>query len=204
MYDNDSVSGDHAYAAAGVDTERADRGVSALVEVLRGIDPGRSSLAVPLPGHYASVIRVAPELGIALATDSVGSKVIVAELARRFDTIGIDCVAMNVNDIICVGAEPLALLDYIAVEQADPVVLEALAVGLRVGAERAGIEIPGGEVCQLPEVIRGHPSPYGFDLVGTAFGTVALKPDESPSKPHRGTVTRPAWSLSSPITAAPG
>lgn len=163
-----------AYAAAGVDTLQADRGVGALVEVLRGIEPGRPSLAVPLPGHYASVLRVAPGLGIALATDSVGSKVIVAEQAGRFDTIGIDCVAMNVNDLICVGAQPLALLDYIAVERADPAMLREIAVGLRIGAEAAGVEIPGGEVCQLPEVIRGHPSPYGFDLVGSAFGTVAL------------------------------
>jgi phosphoribosylformylglycinamidine cyclo-ligase len=148
--------------------------VAALVEVLRGIDPGRSSLAVPLPGHNASVIKIAPGLGIALATDSVGSKVIVAEQARRFDTIGVDCVAMNVNDLICVGAEPLALLDYLAVENADPHLLEQLAIGLRAGAEAAGVEIPGGEVCQLPEVIRGHPSPYGFDLVGSAFGRVSL------------------------------
>jgi phosphoribosylformylglycinamidine cyclo-ligase len=172
MHDNGRVTG--AYAAAGVDTAQADRGVDALVEVLRGIDPGRSPLAVALPGHYASVLRVAPGLGIALATDSVGSKVIVAEQAGRFDTIGIDCVAMNVNDLICVGAEPLALLDYLAVEHADPEMLFQLALGLRVGAEEAGVEIPGGEVCQLPEVIRGHPSPYGFDLVGSAFGTVAL------------------------------
>jgi phosphoribosylformylglycinamidine cyclo-ligase len=163
-----------AYAAAGVDTHEADRGVAALVEVLRSIEPGRSSLSVPLPGHYASVIKIAPGLGVALATDSVGSKVIVAEQAGRFDTIGIDCVAMNVNDLICVGAEPLALLDYLAVEQADPGLLREIAVGLKVGAEAAGVEIPGGEVCQLPEVIRGHPSPYGFDLVGSAFGTVAL------------------------------
>jgi phosphoribosylformylglycinamidine cyclo-ligase len=163
-----------AYAAAGVDTHQADRGVAALVDVLRAIDPGRSSLTVPLPGHYASVMRVAPNLGIALATDSVGSKVIVAEQAGRFDTIGIDCVAMNVNDLICVGAEPLAMLDYLAVERADPQILEQIAIGLRTGAEAAGIEIPGGEVCQLPEVIRGHPSPRGFDLVGSAFGTVAL------------------------------
>jgi phosphoribosylformylglycinamidine cyclo-ligase len=163
-----------AYSAAGVDTARADRGVEALVEVLRGIDPGRTPLAVPLPGHYASVLRIAPGLGIALATDSVGSKVIVAEQAHRFDTIGIDCVAMNVNDLICVGADPLALLDYIAVESAAPELLRELALGLRAGAEQAGIEIPGGEVCQLPEVIRGHPSPDGFDLVGSAFGTVAL------------------------------
>ncbi len=163
-----------AYAAAGVDTGEADRGVAALVGVLRAIEPGRPSLSVPLPGHYASVIKVAPGLGIALATDSVGSKVIVAEQARRFDTIGIDCVAMNVNDLICVGAEPLALLDYLAVEAADPALLREIGVGLRIGAQDAGVEIPGGEVCQLPEVIRGHPSPYGFDLVGSAFGTVAL------------------------------
>ena len=169
---NEPVS--NAYADAGVDTQQADRGVDALVEVLRGIDPGRSPLAVPLPGHYASVIRVAPGLGIALATDSVGSKVIVAELAQRLDTIGIDCVAMNVNDLVCVGAEPLALLDYVAVERADPELLRALALGLRRGAELAGVEIPGGEVCQIPEVIRGHPSPLGFDLVGSAFGTVPL------------------------------
>jgi phosphoribosylformylglycinamidine cyclo-ligase len=163
-----------AYAAAGVDTRQADRGVAALVSVLSSIETGRERLSVPLPGHYASVIRIAPNLGVALATDSVGSKVIVAEQAQRFSTIGIDCVAMNVNDLICVGAEPLALLDYLAVESADPGLLAELAEGLRVGASDAGVEIPGGEVCQLPEVIRGHPSPYGFDLVGSAFGTVAL------------------------------
>lgn len=162
------------YARAGVDTREGGRAIDSLVEILGGIETGRERLAVPLQGHYASVVRVAPNLGIALATDSVGSKVIVAEQLRRFDTIGIDCVAMNVNDLICVGAEPIALLDYIAVERADPDQLRQLAVGLRAGAEDAGVEIPGGEVCQVPEVIRGHPSPHGFDLVGAAFGTVAL------------------------------
>ena len=163
-----------AYAAAGVDTHRADEGVAAIVEVLAGIQIGRESRVVPLPGHYASVMRIAPNLGIALATDSVGSKVIVAEATQRFDTIGIDCVAMNVNDLVCVGAEPLAMLDYLAVEQSDPAIMRDLARGLARGAADAGVEIPGGEVCQIPEVLRGHPSPYGFDLVGSAFGTVAL------------------------------
>jgi len=172
IYDNGRVT--DAYAAAGVDTDQADRGVRALVDVLAGIEPGRASLTVALPGHYASVLRIAPGLGIALATDSVGSKGILAEQTGRFDTIGIDCVAMNVNDLICVGAQPLALLDYLAVERAEPAQLREIAIGLRIGAEAAGVEIPGGEVCQLPEVIRGHPSPYGFDLVGSAFGTVAL------------------------------
>jgi phosphoribosylformylglycinamidine cyclo-ligase len=172
MDDNRSVN--DAYAAAGVDTHQADAGVAAIVSVLRGIETGRPTLTVPLPDHYASVMRIAPNLGIALATDSVGSKVIVAEATQRFDTIGIDCVAMNVNDLVCVGAEPLAMLDYIAVESADPQLLGDLARGLAIGAADAGVEIPGGEVCQIPEVLRGHPSPYGFDLVGSAFGTVAL------------------------------
>ena len=71
-------------------------------------------------GHYAAVLEVAPNLGIAVGTDGVGSKLILAEQTGRYDTVGIDCVAMNVNDVVCVGAEPIALLDYLAVEQRRP------------------------------------------------------------------------------------
>jgi phosphoribosylformylglycinamidine cyclo-ligase len=163
-----------SYAAAGVDIAEADEGVRALVDVLRTIDPGRPSASVLGSGHYANVLRVAPNLGIAVCADGVGSKVIVAEQTGRYDTVGIDCIAMNVNDVICVGAEPLAVLDYLAVEQADPDVLRAIARGLKAGAEDAGVEIPGGELAQLPELIKGHPSPNGFDLTGACFGTVAL------------------------------
>lgn len=196
MSDNPRVR--DAYAAAGVDTHEADRGVAAIVDVLRTIDTGRGSLAVPLAGHYASVMRLpgalAPNVGIALATDSVGSKVIVAEQTGRFDTIGIDCVAMNVNDLICVGAEPLALLDYIAVERAEPALLEAIGRGLAAGSTAAGVEVPGGEVCQVPEVLRGHPSPYGFDLVGSAFGVVELDRiiDGSAARPGDAMIGLPA------------
>jgi phosphoribosylformylglycinamidine cyclo-ligase len=144
------------------------------VGVLRTIDPGRPSRSVLASGHYAAVLEVAPNLGIAVGTDGVGSKLILAEQTGRYDTVGIDCVAMNVNDVVCVGAEPLALLDYIAVERADPEVLAAIGRGLKAGAEQAGVEIPGGEVAILPELIRGHPSPHGFDLTATCFGTVAL------------------------------
>jgi phosphoribosylformylglycinamidine cyclo-ligase len=142
--------------------------------VLRTIDPGRPSRSVLSSGHYAAVLEVAPNLGIAFGTDGVGSKLLVAEATGRYDTVGIDCVAMNVNDIVCVGAEPIALVDYIAVEQADPDVLAAIGAGLKRGAEDAGVEIPGGEVAVLPELIRGHPSPNGFDLTAACFGTVAL------------------------------
>ena len=163
-----------SYAAAGVDTDRADAAVDALVGVLRTIELDRPSASVLPSGHYASVLRVAPNLGIAVSTDGVGSKLVVAEQADRLETVGIDCVAMNVNDLVCVGAEPIAMLDYLAVERADPEALARIGAGLKAGAEAAGVEIPGGELAVLPELIRGHPSPHGFDLCGTAFGTVAL------------------------------
>jgi phosphoribosylformylglycinamidine cyclo-ligase len=163
-----------AYASAGVDVRRAGHAIGGLVEVLRSIDPGRDRCTVLGTGHYASVIALDDRLGLALCTDGVGTKLIVAEQARRFDTVGIDCVAMNVNDLVCVGAEPRAMVDYIAVEQADPDVLKSIGEGLKVGAERARIEIPGGELAQLPEMIKGHPSPFGIDLVGAAVGTVEL------------------------------
>ncbi|HKP88728.1 MAG TPA: phosphoribosylformylglycinamidine cyclo-ligase [Thermoleophilaceae bacterium] len=162
------------YARAGVDTARAEQAVAGLVDVLRRIDPGRPSRAILGSGHYANVLRLDDRMGIALSTDGVGSKVIVAEQLGRFDTVGIDCIAMNVNDVICVGAEPIAVLDYIAVEEAEPDMLRQIAEGLRAGAELASVEIPGGELAQLPELIRGHPSPRGFDLVGACFGTVEL------------------------------
>ena len=163
-----------AYAAAGVDIAASDRGVDALVGVLKTIELGRPSASVLASGHYAAILKVTDELGIALSTDGVGSKIVVAERTGRLDTVGIDCVAMNVNDIVCVGARPLALLDYLAVEEPDPQALEAIARGLKVGAEAAGVEIPGGELAVIPELIRGHPSPHGFDLCASCFGTVAL------------------------------
>ncbi len=163
-----------AYAGSGVDTAQSDAAVQALVSVLGAIDTGRPSRALMRSGHYANVLRLDDSRGIALSTDGVGTKVIVAEQLGKFDTVGIDCIAMNVNDLICVGAEPIALVDYIAVEQADPEMLRQIAEGLKAGAETAGIEIPGGELAQLPEVIRGHPSPTGFDLVGACVGLVEL------------------------------
>jgi len=163
-----------AYAASGVSISDSDATVDAIVGVLRAIEPGRASRVVDLPGHYASVLRITDDLGIAIGTDGVGSKLVVAEETGRLETVGIDCIAMNVNDVVCVGAEPIAVLDYLAVEQADPAAAAAIARGLKAGAEAAGVEIPGGELAVLPELIRGHPSPHGFDLCASCFGTVAL------------------------------
>jgi phosphoribosylformylglycinamidine cyclo-ligase len=157
-----------AYARSGVDQGAADSAVAGLVRALGKIELGRPSAQVPLPGHYASVIEVAPNLGIALSTDGVGTKLVLAEALGKLDTVGIDCVAMNVNDVICVGAEPLAMLDYIAIDRANPEVCEALGVGLARGATLAGIEIPGGELAQLGDMV------HGVDVSGACFGTVAL------------------------------
>jgi len=161
------MSGD-AYAKAGVDQTAADSAVAGLVKALGAIELGRPSLQVPLPGHYASVIKLDERSGIALSTDGVGTKLLVAEELGRFDTVGIDCVAMNVNDVICVGAEPLAMLDYIAVQRAEPTVCEEIGAGLARGAELAGVEIPGGELAQLGELVSS------VDVSGACFGTVAL------------------------------
>jgi phosphoribosylformylglycinamidine cyclo-ligase len=159
------MSGD-AYSRAGVDQGAADSAVAALLRALASADvPSRQ---VPLPGHYASVIRLDARTGIALSTDGVGTKLLLAEELGRYDTVGIDCVAMNVNDVICVGAEPLAMLDYLAVEKADAQMSGQIGTGLARGAELAGIEIPGGELAQLGELVRG------FDLAGACFGVVEL------------------------------
>jgi phosphoribosylformylglycinamidine cyclo-ligase len=158
------------YARSGVDTEEADRALSRL---LLEISP---TLAFGAPteigiGHFASVIRAGP-LRIALTTDGVGTKLIVAQLVLKYDTVGIDCVAMNVNDLICVGATPLALLDYLAVESADPDVFAQIGIGLAEGAKQAGVSIVGGEVAQIPDMLRGVQPGSGLDLVGMAIGVI--------------------------------
>jgi phosphoribosylformylglycinamidine cyclo-ligase len=133
--------------------------------------PGHGALDV---GFFASVVELGNNVGLALCTDGVGSKVLVAEMLQRYDTIGIDCVAMNVNDAICVGAEPIAFLDYIAIERATPAVLEEIGKGLHEGARLAGVAIVGGEISQLPEIIKGHGPGHGLDLVGMCAGLVPL------------------------------
>jgi phosphoribosylformylglycinamidine cyclo-ligase len=162
------MSGEDAYARAGVSQSDADLAVARLVAALAKADIGRPSRQFDLKGHYAAVMDLDGKTGIALSTDGVGTKLLVAEQLGRFDTVGIDCIAMNVNDIICVGAEPIAMLDYLAVEKADPDQCEQIGEGLARGAELAGIEIPGGELAQIGDLVKG------FDIAGACFGTVAL------------------------------
>src|ERR1043166_8427810 len=136
------------YRDSGVDTDEADAGLARLTRRIASTWPAAGALgAVKLPiGYFANVVDVFGH-GIAISTD---------------------CVAMNVNDVVCVGATPVSLVDYIAVDKADAAMLDAISVGLTEGARRAGVSISGGEPAQLPDIV------HGFDLAGTAIGHVAI------------------------------
>jgi phosphoribosylformylglycinamidine cyclo-ligase len=156
------------YRESGVDTGEADAGLSHIVKRVQGTWPASGLGRVVLPiGYFANVIEL-DGVGVALCTDGVGSKTIIATMMRKYDTIGIDCVAMNVNDMICVGARPLSLVDYIAIDKADAAMLDGVAAGLCAGARMARISISGGETSQLKDIVQG------FDLVGMAVGRVDL------------------------------
>ncbi len=163
-----------SYQSAGVDSGQKDQAMERLgnwVERSFTLRPGEVKL--PL-GYFANVIDGGNGMGIAVSTDGVGTKILVAEMLDKYDTVGIDCIAMNVNDVLCVGAEPLAILDYIAVQVPHPDLLESLAKGLYRGAEMARVTIPGGEIAQIKEMIQGKREGYAFDLVATCVGKVPL------------------------------
>jgi len=164
-----------SYSTSGVDSARGDREKESLGRILAESLRFRRGVGESLVenGYYAAAVRVAPDLAVAISTDGVGSKILVAEQMGKLDTIGIDCVAMNVNDVLCLGAEPISLVDYIAVERLHDAMLVEVAKGLLEGARQAGISIPGGETAQLPDIIRGAVPGRGLDLAGTAIGLVA-------------------------------
>ncbi|MCL4315062.1 MAG: phosphoribosylformylglycinamidine cyclo-ligase [Candidatus Thermoplasmatota archaeon] len=116
-------------------------------------------------GGFTSLIDLG-NLAVALNTDNVGTKSIIAEEMKKFDTLGIDCIAMNVNDTITVGAEPIAMVDYIELNRIDPEIARQLGSGLNVGAQMANITIVGGETSVVPDLVS-H-----LDMAGTVFGIV--------------------------------
>ena len=167
------------YQGSGVDTDRVVQSLADLTKRFRQTwkFPQGQTGSVRLDfGYFANVIEVGNNKGIAMTTDGVGSKVLVAQRMGKYDTIGIDCIAMNVNDLLCVGATPLAMVDYIAVQALDPGCLGELAKGLTEGALRADICIPGGEIAQVKDVIKSEAGKdgEGFDLAGSAIGIVDL------------------------------
>ncbi len=155
------------YAKAGVDIKLEERAIKSLTGQ---IDFIRKGIGKPiLLNHFASVIDfegLFNDVCIAITTDGVGSKILVAEALGKFDTIGIDCVAMNVNDLLAIGAEPIAMVDYIAAKKPDEKVLQEIGKGLNEGCKIANISLVGGETATLPDLVKG------YDLSGTAIGIV--------------------------------
>jgi phosphoribosylformylglycinamidine cyclo-ligase len=128
-----------AYQQAGIDTDQASTGLKGLLHWVRQTHALRQGVAaVRLPiGCYAHVIDIGPGQGLAISTDGVGSKLLVAQLMDRYDTIGIDCVTMHANDILCIGARPLSLVNYLAVQVPEARLLKQLGKGLYEGAKQA-------------------------------------------------------------------
>ncbi|ADL59161.1 phosphoribosylformylglycinamidine cyclo-ligase [Methanothermobacter marburgensis] len=151
------------YSESGVDIDLEELTVSRLTSRLKGTL--RYCDVISGAGHFAALVRMG-DVAIAMSTDGVGSKILVAEMMSRYDTVGIDCIAMVVNDILCVGAKPAALVDYLAVEEPDPDVADEIGKGLARGAEIAQVAIIGGETASLPGIIRN------LDLAATGIGFV--------------------------------
>ena len=157
------------YASAGVDEEREQDVFATAMRPWLARTAVRSPLVTSITGlasgYFATLMHIPPGPPIALTTDGVGTKILLAREADRWEPVGIDCVANNVNDVICTGAVPLALLDYIATDRIDAAVLEAVARGLYRGADEAGIAIPGGEIAQIGAMLadsggrRAHARP---------------------------------------------
>jgi phosphoribosylformylglycinamidine cyclo-ligase len=157
-----------AYRAAGVNVEAGERAVELIrahvestrrAEVIGGLGGFGGAFAVP--AGYREPILVA-------STDGVGTKTAVASAIGRFDTIGIDLVAMCADDVVCTGAEPLAFLDYVAVGQLDPTAVAELVGGVAAGCREAGCALVGGETAEHPGLMEAD----AFDIAGTAIGVV--------------------------------
>ncbi|MFA6805189.1 MAG: phosphoribosylformylglycinamidine cyclo-ligase [Candidatus Methanomethylophilaceae archaeon] len=152
------------YSKAGVNIDQKSSAIESLVSELKYKRTGLGQM-VHMPGLFASLIDFGDKY-ITLATDGVGTKILVAEELGIWNTIGIDCIAMNVNDTICVNAEPTSFVDYIAIDKPNDEITKQIGIGLQKGAELSNMEIVGGEIAVLPEMVNG------VDLSGTCMGYV--------------------------------
>ena len=162
------------YSVAGVDTDAAAMGLAKLLSWVGKTKDFREGIGEALVpnGFFANVLRMTDRLSLAISTDGVGSKSAVAQMVGSYEGIGWDCVAVNVNDIICTGAEPAALVDYISLQHPHPDLLEQLGKGMHDGAQRARVSIVGGELSLHPDTLTGPRDGYAFDISGTCVGVL--------------------------------
>jgi len=160
------------YADVGVDIAESEAATAALVGAAAG-DAGdgddaegvgdRDGDGDGVPEGFASLLDIGDRY-LGLTTDGVGTKLLVAAAMDDYSTVGIDCIAMNANDIVAAGVRPVAFVDYLAVDAPDDATAAEIGEGLAVGAERAGVRLVGGETAVLPGVIEG------LDLAGACVG----------------------------------
>lgn len=158
------------YKKAGVDVTAIKKSQKDIGKIIKSTHTGTVSHGF---GHYAGVVRLAGTTLLATHTDGVGTKVLIAAEMNRYDTVGIDCIAMNVNDIVCIGATPVSFVDYIAASRNDGKKFAAIMRGLAKGAKSAGVPIVGGETAIMPDLFV--PGKFAFDLSGMVTGTVQKK-----------------------------
>lgn len=152
------------YSQSGVDIDKKDKMAETLVKNLKFSRQGFGA-NVNIGSHFSSLIDFG-DYYLSLCTDGVGTKILLANEMKKWDTIGIDCIAMNVNDMICVGAEPISFVDYIAIDKPDENITAQIGVGLDRGAELSNMSIVGGETAILSDMV------HGLDLAGTCLGFV--------------------------------
>lgn len=160
---------EYTYAKAGVDIKKVKEAHKEIAEILKGTfssRDGKFGKVLSEIGHYAGLIDIGNNNVLALHADGVGTKTLIAEAIKKYDSVGIDCVAMCVNDLICMGAEPVSMIDYLALEKTDERKISEIVKGLVIGAKEAGISIVGGETAIMPDVIKG------FDLSAMSVGLI--------------------------------
>ncbi|HEY5103486.1 MAG TPA: phosphoribosylformylglycinamidine cyclo-ligase, partial [Acidimicrobiales bacterium] len=179
------VVGAKTYADAGVSIEAGDdvvKRITAAVmsthraEVLGGIGGFGGLFALDITKYHEPVLVA--------SADGVGTKLEVARLVGRYDSVGIDLVAMLVDDLVCVGAEPLFMLDYVAVGTVDPKQLEVLVAGIAEGCRQAGVALLGGETAEHGGVMK----PDDLDVAGFALGVVERAATLGPERVRDGDV----------------
>ena len=160
------------YKKAGVDIARANRFVD-VIKQMSSVTMNRG--AINRPGSFGSLFDFSflkyKNPILVSSTDGVGTKLLLANLAGKHDTVGIDLVAMNVNDVLCTGARPLFFLDYIATGRLNPKIMKDVMKGIVAGCRLAGCALIGGETAEMPDMYKGE----DYDLAGFTVGVVEAK-----------------------------
>src|SRR5512136_700185 len=157
-----SAMSNNAYRDAGVDIDLEASAIKALIKNLTYRRKGSGTMMGGV-GHFAGLIDFGEKV-LALTTDGVGTKMLVADKMQDWSTVGIDCVAMNVNDLYVMNMEPVAFVDYIATDSISVGKMAEIGRGLNEGARLANIDIVGGETATLKNLVQG------LDLAGTCLG----------------------------------